>query len=97
MSIERKVTYIVAGREFTDKAEAEAYEQGGEFADVLDSYLESCGYDITTRGGRSLATRTRREVLAFLQWAQDCGLSLMTHVSTEDFGYPKLEPDQEAA
>lgn len=81
MSIERKVTYIVAGREFTDKAEAEAYEQGGEFADVLDDYLESCGYNSGARGGRSLATRTRREVLAFLQWAQDCGLALVDNAN----------------
>lgn len=90
MPIERKVTYIVAGREFTDKAEAEAYEQGGEFAYVLDAYLDSCGYDTGTRGGRSLATRTRREILAFLQWAQDCGLSLVDNANA-------METAQEAA
>lgn len=73
--IQAKKTYIVMGEEFDTLEEAQAYAECGHHADIIQAYLDSVepNMELSDRARQANATRDRRAIRAFLEWAEDCG------------------------
>ena len=92
-NIKSKRVWVVEGKEFSTKAEAREYLEGGEYAEVVRVVTEHYGSEASTPAAQQAArTRARRIITQFCEDLKKHGLVIVV-----DTVEPLVDVPQKAA